>query len=235
MFEALKKLVCDANLKLVSEGLVVQTFGNVSGIDRDEGMVVIKPSGVSYDDMHPEQMVVVSLADGSVVEGDLRPSSDTPTHLELYRAFGEIGGVVHTHSVFATSWAQACMQIAPMGTTHADYFHGPVPCTRPMTPEEIIDQYEANTGKVIVEHFTDGDMAPGSFPGALVANHGPFTWGASPDAAVDCAVILEYVAKLAAETVKIAPSLGRISDELLDKHFLRKHGAGKYYGQDGNG
>jgi L-ribulose-5-phosphate 4-epimerase len=233
MFEALKKLVCDANLKLVSEGLVVQTFGNVSGIDRDEGMVVIKPSGVSYDDMHPEQMVVVSLADGSVVEGDLRPSSDTPTHLELYRAFGEIGGVVHTHSVFATSWAQACMQIDPMGTTHADYFHGPVPCTRPMTPEEIIDQYEANTGKVIVGHFADGGLAPGSFPGALVANHGPFTWGASPDAAVDCAVILEYVAQLAAETVKIAPSPGRISDALLDKHFLRKHGAGKYYGQDG--
>jgi L-ribulose-5-phosphate 4-epimerase len=235
MFEALKKLVCDANLKLVSEGLVVQTFGNVSGIDRDEGMVVIKPSGVSYDDMHPEQMVVVSLADGSVVEGDLRPSSDTPTHLELYRAFDKIGGVVHTHSVFATSWAQARRQIDAMGTTHADYFYGPVPCTRPMTPEEIIDQYEANTGKVIVEHFTDGDLDPGCFPGALVANHGPFTWGASPDAAVDCAVILEYVARLASETVKLVPYPGRISDELLDKHFLRKHGAGKYYGQDGNG
>jgi L-ribulose-5-phosphate 4-epimerase len=231
MLETLKKHVCDANLKLVSEGLVVQTFGNVSGIDRDEGLVVIKPSGVAYDHMRAKQMVVVSLADGSVVEGDLRPSSDTPTHLELYRAFGEIGGVVHTHSTFATAWAQAHQKIDAFGTTHADYFYGPVPCTRVMTPEEIIDQYEVNTGKVIVEHFTDGGLDPRSFPGSLVASHGPFTWGDSPDAAVDCAVILEYIARLASETTRINPYPGRISNDLLNKHFLRKHGSDKYYGQ----
>lgn len=232
MLETLKKQVCDANLKLVDEGLVVQTFGNVSGIDRAEGLVVIKPSGVSYDNMRPEQMVVVSLDDGSVVEGDLRPSSDTPTHLVLYRGFDQIGGVVHTHSAHATAWAQARKEIDPFGTTHADYYHGPVPCTRNMTAEEITSEYEVNTGKVIVEHFETEKLAPGDFPGALVASHGPFTWGADADAAVDCAVILEYIARLAAETVKINPYPGRIADELLDKHYLRKHGADKYYGQD---
>ena len=232
MIETLKKQVCDANLKLVAEGLVVQTFGNVSGIDREAGMVVIKPSGVTYDQMRPKQMVVVSLEDGSVVEGDLRPSSDTATHLELYRAFDKIGGVVHTHSAFATAWAQAHKAIAPFGTTHADYFYGPVPCTRAMTPEEINHQYEANTGKVIVEHFTTEKLDPKHFPGVLVASHGPFTWGDTPDAAVDCAVILEYIARLAAETVKINPYPGRISDELMNRHFLRKHGAERYYGQD---
>jgi L-ribulose-5-phosphate 4-epimerase len=232
MLDTLKKQVCDANLKLVDQGLVVQTFGNVSGIDRAEGLVVIKPSGVSYDNMLAEQMVVVSLADGSVVEGDLRPSSDTPTHLELYRGFDAIGGVVHTHSAFATAWAQAHQSIDPFGTTHADYFHGPVPCTRAMTAKEITGQYEANTGKVIVEHFTAENLDPGAFPGALVASHGPFTWGSSAEAAVDCAVILEYIARLAAETVQINPYPGRISDELLDKHYLRKHGSERYYGQD---
>jgi len=232
MLETLKEQVCQANLKLVAEGLVVQTFGNVSGIDRAEGMVVIKPSGIAYDQMHPEQMVVVSLEDGGVVEGDLRPSSDTATHLELYRAFDKIGGVVHTHSAYATAWAQARKAIAPFGTTHADYFHGPVPCTRAMTAEEITGQYETNTGKVIVEHFTTEDLDPGRFPGALVASHGPFTWGDTPQAAVDCAVILEYIARLASETVKINSYPGRISDELLNKHFLRKHGAERYYGQD---
>jgi len=231
MLETLKEQVCQANLKLVAEGLVVQTFGNVSGIDRAEGMVVIKPSGIAYDQMHPEQMVVVSLEDGGVVEGDLRPSSDTATHLELYRAFDKIGGVVHTHSAYATAWAQARKAIAPFGTTHADYFHGPVPCTRAMTAEEITGQYETNTGKVIVEHFTTEDLDPGRFPGALVASHGPFTWGDTPQAAVDCAVILEYIARLASETVKINSYPGRISDELLNKHFLRKHGAERYYGQ----
>jgi len=232
MLETLKEQVCQANLKLVAEGLVVQTFGNVSGIDRAEGMVVIKPSGIAYDQMHPEQMVVVSLEDGGVVEGDLRPSSDTATHLELYRAFDKIGGIVHTHSAYATAWAQARKAIAPFGTTHADYFHGPVPCTRAMTAEEITGQYETNTGKVIVEHFTTEDLDPGRFPGALVATHGPFTWGDTPQAAVDCAVILEYIARLASETVKINSYPGRISDELLNKHFLRKHGAERYYGQD---
>ncbi|MDP6633897.1 MAG: L-ribulose-5-phosphate 4-epimerase AraD [Phycisphaerae bacterium] len=232
MLETLKKQVCDANLKLVSQGLVVQTFGNVSGIDRAEGLVVIKPSGVAYDHMRAKQMVVVSLEDGSVVEGDMRPSSDTPTHLELYRAFDRIGGVVHTHSAYATAWAQARRRIDAMGTTHADYFYGPVPCTRPMTAEEITNQYEANTGKVIIEHFADGKLDPKCFPGTLVANHGPFAWGDSPDAAVDCAVILEYIARLATETVKLNPYPKRISNELLDKHFLRKHGADRYYGQD---
>ncbi|MDP7287607.1 MAG: L-ribulose-5-phosphate 4-epimerase AraD [Phycisphaerae bacterium] len=232
MLETLKKQVCEANLELVDQGLVVQTFGNVSGVDRAEGLVVIKPSGVSYDQMAPEQMVVVSLADGTVVEGDLRPSSDTPTHLELYRAFDRIGGVVHTHSVFATAWAQAREGIPVFGTTHSDFFHGPVPCTPLMTPEEIVDQYEANTGKVIIRHFADKKLAPDSFPGALVASHGPFTWGKTPGAAVDSAVALEYIARLAAETVKINPYPGRVSDALLDKHFLRKHGADKYYGQD---
>jgi len=232
MLETLKKQVCDANLKVVDQGLVVQTFGNVSGIDRREGLVVIKPSGVSYDQMRAKQMVVVSLDDGSVVDGDLRPSSDTATHLELYQAFDKIGGVVHTHSVYATAWAQAHSNIEAMGTTHADYFYGPVPCTRVMTDEEINQQYEANTGKVIVEHFAEKGLDPSCFPGALVASHGPFTWGKSPDAAVDCAVILEYIARLASEAVKINPYPGRIPDALLNRHFLRKHGAERYYGQE---
>lgn len=232
MLEDLKKAVCQANLKLVDEGLVVQTFGNVSGIDRDGGVVVIKPSGVSYEGMAPAQMVAVSLQTGEVVEGDLRPSSDTPTHLELYRAFEGIGGVVHTHSAFASAWAQGRKEIPPMGTTHADYFHGPVPCTRVMTGEEIKSAYEANTGKVIVERFTEGGLDPLHFPGVLVANHGPFSWGPDPSAAVDNAVVLEYIARLAAETVAIEPYPKAISRELLDKHFLRKHGANRYYGQD---
>jgi len=232
MLDTLKKEVCQANLKLVDEGLVVQTFGNVSGIDRGEGVVVIKPSGVSYDDMTAEQMVAVSLETGQVVEGEMRPSSDTPTHLELYRAFENIGGVVHTHSAHATAWAQAEKAIPPLGTTHADYFYGSVPCTRRMTAEEITDRYEANTGKVIVECFTDGKLDPEHFPGVLVAGHGPFAWGPDPDGAVDSAVILEYIARLAAETVSLEPYPKRISDELLDKHFLRKHGENRYYGQD---
>jgi len=232
MIEELKKQVCQANLELVDRGLVVQTFGNVSGVDRGRGLVVIKPSGVSYDNMAPDQMVVVSLEDGSVAEGDLRPSSDTPTHLELYRAFESIGGVVHTHSAFAAAWAQAHQCIPAFGTTHADFFYGPVPCTRAMTADEIVEQYEANTGKVIIEHFREKKLDPGSFPGALVASHGPFTWGESPQAAVGSAEALEYIARLAAETVKINPYPGRISSDLLDKHFLRKHGSGKYYGQD---
>jgi len=232
MLEDLKKAVCRANLKLVDEGLVVQTFGNVSGIDRDGGVVVIKPSGVSYDGMAPAQMVAVSLQTGEVVAGDLRPSSDTPTHLALYRAFKGIGGVVHTHSAFASAWAQGRKNIPPMGTTHADYFHGPVPCTRVMTGEEITSDYEANTGKVIVERFAESGLDPLHFPGVLVANHGPFSWGPNPSAAVDNAAALEYIARLAAETVAIEPYPKAISRELIDKHFLRKHGANRYYGQD---
>lgn len=230
MLETLKKEVCEANLRLVSEGLVVHTWGNVSGIDRARGVMVIKPSGVSYGRMKPGQMVVVSLKTGKVVEGELSPSSDTPTHLELYRAFSGIGGVVHTHSLFATAWAQARREIPPLGTTHADYFHGPVPCTRLLRPVEIKDDYEVNTGKVILEPFKKLD--PLAFPGVLVASHGPFTWGKTPRAAVENAVVLEFLARMASETLCLAPGLKGISPVLLDKHFLRKHGPGKYYGQN---
>ena len=230
MLEELKRDVCDANLKLHARGLIIQTFGNVSGIDRGGGHVVIKPSGVAYEDMAPEQMVVVSLDSGQRVEGDLRPSSDTPTHLELYRAFADIGGVVHTHSTHATAWAQARREIPVFGTTHADSFYGPIPCTRLVTGKEIRGDYEANTGKVIVERFKDLD--PGQVPGVLVACHGPFAWGPDPDTAVHNAVVLEHLADLAARTVAIDMYTRVIPDDLLDKHFLRKHGPEAYYGQD---
>ena len=229
MLEDLKKRVCDANLKLVDEGLVIQTWGNVSGVDRATGNAVIKPSGVPYDDMKPEQMVVVSLDSGAVVEGDLRPSSDTPTHVILYRAFPEIGGVVHTHSLYATAWAQALRDIPALGTTHADYFYGPVPCTRLMTPDEIGGEYEARTGDVIVERFSD--LKALDYPGVLVASHAPFAWGKSVEKAVENAVVLEYLARLASETLRINTEIGTMQQELLDKHFLRKHGSGAYYGQ----
>ncbi len=229
MLEALKKQVCEENLRLVVEGLVVQTWGNVSGIDRQQGLIVIKPSGVAYDRMKPRHMVVVSLKDGRVVEGDLKPSSDTPTHLELYRAFPAIGGVVHTHSLFATAWAQARREIPAMGTTHADYYYGPIPCTRMLTGKEIAGAYEVNTGRVIVERFTELDSQ--AFPGVLVASHGPFTWGKSAAAAVDSAVVLEFLCKLASETLRIAPATRAVPRGLLDKHYLRKHGAKAYYGQ----
>lgn len=229
MLEELKQQVCQANLKLVAEGLVVQTFGNVSGIDRASGHVVIKPSGVSYDGMNPGHMVVVSLETGKVVEGILKPSSDTPTHLVLYRAFPGIGGVVHTHSLFATAWAQARREIPPFGTTHADYFQGPVPCTRPMTPEEIRENYEANTGHVIVERFAGLDAL--AWPAVLVSSHGPFTWGRTAGAAVDNAIVLEYLARLSSETLRASADTKPMPGVLLDKHFLRKHGPGAYYGQ----
>lgn len=230
MLDKLKEQVCRANVDLGAEGLVIQTFGNVSGIDRERNLVAIKPSGVPYEALGPDQIVVVSLETGQPVEGDLKPSSDTPTHLELYRAFQSIGGIAHTHSTCATAWAQARREIPPLGTTHADYFHGPVPCTRPMTAAEIKTDYEANTGKVIVERFAELD--PLEFPGALVANHGPFTWGTDAIQAVHAASALEHLARLAAETLRIEPDAGAISAELLDKHFLRKHGPGRYYGQD---
>lgn len=229
MLETLKQQVCDANLKLVAEGLVIQTWGNVSGVDRASGNMVIKPSGVPYAEMKPEHMVVVSLETGEVVEGEMRPSSDTPTHRILYRAFEAIGGVVHTHSLYATAWSQAKVDIPALGTTHADYFYGPIPVTRLLTPEEIGEDYEANTGHVIVEKFEG--MEATHFPGVLVASHAPFAWGATPDKAVENAVVLENIAHLASETLKIEAAVSTMQQELLDKHFLRKHGPGAYYGQ----
>ncbi len=230
MLEQLKRQVCDANLALVREGLVIQTWGNASGLDRDKGLVVIKPSGVSYDEMKPAHMVVVALDSGKVVEGKLKPSSDTATHLVLYRAFGGIGGVVHTHSLYATAWAQTCLSVPALGTTHADYFHGPLPCTRRLTPREIKSDYEENTGHVIVETFAKRD--PLSSPAVLVANHGPFAWGKTMGDAVHNAVVCEHVVRLASETLRIAPSAKPMQSVLLDKHFFRKHGSGAYYGQD---
>jgi L-ribulose-5-phosphate 4-epimerase len=229
MLEKLKQQVCQANLELVREGLVIQTWGNVSGLDRAKGLVVIKPSGVAYDHMQPRHMVVVELESGRVVEGKLKPSSDTETHLVLYRAFTGIAGVVHTHSLCATAWAQTCRPVPALGTTHADYFHGAVPCTRLLKPREIESAYEENTGRVIVETFTGRD--PLSCPAVLVASHGPFAWGKSVQEAVHNAVVLEHVIRLAGETLRIIPSLKAIQQPLLNKHFFRKHGPGAYYGQ----
>jgi len=229
MLEQLKRDVCQANLDLVSAGLVIQTWGNVSGIDRRRGLVVIKPSGVPYDGMRPKHMVVVSLASGKVVEGRLKPSSDTDTHLVLYRAFPGLGGVVHTHSLYATAWAQAKKDLPSYGTTQADYCYGDVPCTRVLTPAELRSDYEANTGQVIVERFRQLD--PMEHPAVLVASHGPFAWGKDVADAVHNAVVLEYVARLASETLRINPKLKPVPPALLDKHFLRKHGAHATYGQ----
>ena len=229
MLDELKKRVCEANLALVARGLVIETWGNASGIDRESGSVVIKPSGVDYRKMGPKQMVVVDLAGGNVTEGDLKPSSDTPTHLALYRAFPSIGGVVHTHSLHATAWAQARKNIPVLGTTHADYFNGPIPCTRPMTAEEIETDYEANTGQVIAERLKGLD--PLQLPAVLVADHGPFAWGRTPAKAVESAFVTEHLAHLAAETLRVDPYPKPVSAELLDKHFSRKHGPDRYYGQ----
>jgi L-ribulose-5-phosphate 4-epimerase len=229
MLEQLKSEVCAANLDLVKEGLVIQTWGNVSGIDRERGLVIIKPSGVPYSHMKPNHMVVVSLVDGKVVEGDLKPSSDSPTHLVLYRAFAGIGGVVHTHSLYATAWAQACRELPAYGTTQADYWYGDVPCTRKLTAAEIKKDYEANTGKVILELFRKRN--PLEHPAVLVASHGPFTWGKDAHDAVHNACVLEFVARLAGETLRINPKTKPVQPVLLDKHFLRKHGPGAYYGQ----
>jgi len=229
MLEKLKNQVCKANLDLVKEGLVIQTWGNVSAVDETREYVVIKPSGVAYDIMKPEHMVVVSLKTGAVVEGGLRPSSDTPTHLVLYRAFENVGGIVHTHSLYATAWAQSLCAIPALGTTHADYWYGPVPCTRLMLQKEIETDYEANTGNVIVETFETRN--PMELPAVLVASHGPFAWGADAAGAVHNAIVLEYLARLASETLRLAPQIGPMQKALLDKHFLRKHGAKAYYGQ----
>lgn len=227
MLEQLKQIVFKANLDLVKHGLVIFTWGNVSGIDRDSGLVVIKPSGVSYDNMKADDMVVVDL-EGRVVEGALKPSSDTPTHLELYKAFPSIGGVVHTHSTYATSWAQAGCDIPNIGTTHADYFSAAIPCTRDMSEEEVKGAYEKETGVVIVERFQDIDSS--HVPGVLVKNHGPFSWGNDADDAVHNAVVMEQVAKMAYVSLQVNPQL-TMNPLLVEKHFLRKHGPGAYYGQ----
>ncbi|WNQ10037.1 L-ribulose-5-phosphate 4-epimerase [Paenibacillus aurantius] len=226
--EQLKQEVLEANLDLPKYGLVTFTWGNVSGIDRERGLVVIKPSGVAYDKLKKEDLVVLDL-EGRIVEGSLRPSSDTPTHLVLYRAFPHIGGIVHTHSSWATSWAQAGRGIPALGTTHADYFYGTIPCTRPMTAEEISGAYEKETGNVIAETFATLD--PMQIPGVLVHNHAPFNWGKTPHDAVHNAVVLEEVAKIAARSFRLNPDLESMDQTLLDKHFLRKHGANAYYGQ----
>ena len=228
MHEELKQRVCRANLDLQRHGLVVFTWGNVSGIDRDAGIVAIKPSGVSYDKLTPGSIVLLDLQ-GNVIEGQLRPSSDTPTHLELYRSFAGLGGITHTHSTYATMWAQAQREIPCFGTTHADHFYGLIPVTDTMTPEEIEQEYEANTGRVIVRRFANLD--PMQMPAVLVANHGPFTWGAGPAESVANAVVLEEVARIAWGTRQINPEQEPISDALLDKHYLRKHGRNAYYGQ----
>ncbi len=229
MLEALKQEVLKANLDLVRHGLVTFTWGNVSGIDREQGLVVIKPSGVPYDEMRPEHMAVVDL-DGRQVEGELKPSSDTPTHIAIYKAFPGVGGVVHTHSTMATSWAQAGRSIPALGTTHADHFYGKIPCTRKLTREEIEGEYEVNTGKVIVEAFKDIDAL--HVPGVLVSGHGPFSWGKDAHDAVVNAVVMEEVAKMAFNTFALSPDIGPIDGYLLDRHFLRKHGPNAYYGQN---
>ena len=226
-FEALKDKVFHANLELVKHGLVIFTWGNVSGIDRESGLVVIKPSGVSYDEMKAEDMVVVNL-DGKVVEGRLKPSSDTPTHLVLYKAFPEIGGVVHTHSTYATAWAQAGCDIPNIGTTHADYFHDAIPCTADMTKEEVEGAYELETGNVIVKRFEG--LNPVHTPGVLVKNHGPFSWGKDAHEAVHNAVVMEQVAKMASIAYAVNPNL-TMNPLLIEKHFSRKHGPNAYYGQ----
>lgn len=228
MLELLKEQVWKANLELPRYGLVTFTWGNVSGIDRESGLVVIKPSGVDYEGMTAEDMVVVDLQ-GNKVEGKWKPSSDTPTHLALYNAFPELGGIVHTHSRWATTFAQAGMGIPAMGTTQGDYFYGTIPCTRPMTPEEIRGQYEKETGNVIIETFRGID--PMTIPAVLVYSHGPFAWGKTPEEAVHNAVVLEEVAFMDWHAMILNPQQGAMQQELLDKHYLRKHGAGAYYGQ----
>ena len=229
MLEQLKEKVFQANLLLHKHGLVTFTWGNVSGIDREQNMVVIKPSGVAYETMKAEDMVVVELSSSKVVKGKLKPSSDTPTHLELYKAFPNIGGIVHTHSRWATSFAQAGRGIAALGTTHADYFYGEIPCTRKMTVEEIQDEYEKETGLVIVETFKDKN--PDAVPAVLVHGHGPFAWGSDPMDAVHNAVVLEEVAFMNFHTMMLEPGIPPMQQELLDKHYLRRHGANAYYGQ----
>ena len=228
LLKSLREEVLEANLALPKHGLVTFTWGNVSGIDRERGLMVIKPSGVSYEAMKLADMVVVDM-EGTVQEGDLRPSSDTPTHLALYRHYAKLGGIVHTHSTHATGWAQAGRAIPAFGTTHADYFYGEIPCSRPLSEKEVSEAYELNTGAVIIE--TLGERNPLEMPGILVSEHAPFAWGKTPDDAVHNAVVLEEVARMALFTVMLRPAQQPIAKHLLDKHYLRKHGANAYYGQ----
>jgi L-ribulose-5-phosphate 4-epimerase len=231
MLERLKEEVCEANLALPRHGLVTFTWGNVSGVDREQGLVVIKPSGVDYDAMVVSDMVVVDLSSGKVIEGALKPSSDTATHLALYRSFPSLGGIVHTHSRHATIWAQAGADIPALGTTHADYFYGAVPCTRLMSNDEIAGDYETETGNVIIETFRVRDLDPSQIPAVLVHSHGPFSWGKDALAAVHNAVVLEEVAYMGLFSTMLAPRLPEMQKALLDRHYLRKHGANAYYGQ----
>ena len=228
MYEELREAVCQANIELHKQNLIVCSWGNVSEIDRDNNSIAIKPSGVAYEELMPDKMVLLDL-EGNLLEGGLCPSSDTPTHLELYRSFDSIGGICHTHSRSATMWAQACREIPCLGTTHADYFHGQVPVTDKMSEEEIKTNYELNTGRVIVRRFEG--LEPMDMPAVLVAAHGPFTWGNDAASAVESAVVLEEVARMAFGTIAINPKQKQISNVLLDKHYLRKHGKDAYYGQ----
>jgi L-ribulose-5-phosphate 4-epimerase len=230
-YDALKTAVWQANVDLVQSGLVVLTWGNVSGADRDADVMVIKPSGVDYARMQPSDMVVVSLSSGAVLAGSLRPSSDTPTHLHLYRAFGTLGGVAHTHSSHAVSWAQAERDVPCLGTTHADHFYGPIPVTRRLRDDEVRGDYEHNTGVVIVECVRARALDPVSMPAVLVAGHGPFAWGGSPRTAVENAIALEATCRMAMDTLQLNPNASGIDQVLLDKHHDRKHGARAYYGQ----
>ena len=232
MLEALKQTVYEANMELPRRGMVTYTWGNVSGIDRESGLVVIKPSGVKYEDLTPDQMVVLNL-DGEVVEGKLNPSSDTKTHLELYKAYPQMGGIVHTHSPYAVAWAQAGKDIPCYGTTHADYFYGPVPCSRHLTPEEVEAGYEFNTGRLIIETLAERGIDPVHVPAIICHSHGPFAWGKDAAQAVYHAVVLEEVARMALFTVQISPACEPAPQHIQDKHFMRKHGPNAYYGQKG--
>lgn len=232
MLEKLKQEVLEANLLLPKHGLVTFTWGNVSAVDRNEGLMVIKPSGVEYEGMTAEDMVVIDLETGKRVEGKWKPSSDTKTHLELYKAFSDLGGIVHTHSPHAVAWAQAGEDIPCFGTTHADYFYGSIPCARHLSQSELEEDYEKNTGKIIVETFIERCIAPSSVPGVICASHGPFTWGKDAAEAVYHAVVLEEVAKMAILTRQVKPFAGSAPQRIQDKHYFRKHGPGAYYGQD---
>lgn len=230
MLEELKKQVCEANLELVRRGVVIYTWGNVSGVDREKGLMVIKPSGVDYDGMKLEDMVVVDLVTGETVEGKYKPSSDTATHLELYRAYSVIGGITHTHSINAVAFAQAGLDIPALGTTHADYFYGAIPCTRELTKQEVEEAYEVNTGKVIVETLQERKIDPMAIPGVVVKNHGPFSWGNDAAASVYHAVVMETVAEMNLKTLILNPQ-SSMAQYVLDKHYKRKHGPNAYYGQ----
>lgn len=230
MLEGLKEQVCEANLELVKRGVVIYTWGNVSGIDRENGLVVIKPSGVAYETMQPKDMVVVSLMTGETVEGAYKPSSDTATHLELYRNFSNIGGVTHTHSLNAVAFAQAGLDIPALGTTHADYFFGAIPCTRALTEDEVQSDYELNTGRVIVECVNERRIVPEEVPGALVKNHGPFCWGKDAEESVFNAVVMETIADMGIKTLQLNAD-SALPQYVLEKHYHRKHGSNAYYGQ----